>query len=241
MSDVSVATRRAKARRWVVDRRTRLVAGLVLVLVLSFTLLALSLRGAAGTRVDLAITLAIQSLSDPLLTSFMVAISLPGFWPWSWLIPGILVVGFLLVGLRREALFLALTPGAGVLSGFAKLVVERPRPGADAVHVFARLLDFSYPSGHVVTYVSLYGFAFFLFYVLFRPAWGRTLVLLLFGLLLSLVGVSRIYMGQHWASDVVGGYALGTAYLLLLIEAYHLTRRPAAAPTSTADLSTEAA
>jgi undecaprenyl-diphosphatase len=239
MSDVTVTTHRAKARRWVVERRTRLVAGLALALLVFFSLLALALRGAAGTRIDLKITLAIQSLSDPLLTLIMFAVSLPGFWPWAWLIPAVLVVAFFFVGLRREALFLALTPGASLLGGIVKLLVERPRPSADAVHVFASLVDYSYPSGHVVSYVSLFGFTIFLFFVLFRPSWWRSLALLILGLLLGLVGLSRIYMGQHWASDVLGGYALGTAYLLLLIEAYHLSRRPAAAAAP--ELSTEAA
>ena len=236
MSDLSVATRQARARRWTVDRRTRLVASLALGLVLVFTLLAFSLRGAAGTRLDLTVSTAIQSLNEPWLTWLMVAISLPGFAPWSWVCPVVLIGGFLLVRLRREALFLALTPGASLISGLTKMVVERPRPPADAVHVFARLLDYSYPSGHVVAYVSLYGFAFFLFFALFRPAWWRRLALIVFGLLLTLVGVSRIYLGQHWASDVLGGYALGTAYLLCLIELYQHSRpTPSPSPNRATD------
>ena len=74
----------------------------------------------------------------------------------------------------------------------------------------------------MVSYVSLYGFLFFLVYVLVKRSWQRTAVLSVLALLVGLVGVSRIYLGHHWASDVVGGYALGTAYLLVLIEAYRL-------------------
>jgi undecaprenyl-diphosphatase len=43
------------------------------------------------------------------------------------------------------------------------------------------------------------------------------------GSLVGLIGFSRIYVGHHWVSDVLGGYALGAAYLLILIEAYRLT------------------
>ena len=91
------------------------------------------------------------------------------------------------------------------------------------VRVASELLDFSFPSGHVVGFVSLYGFLFFLIYVLFRRSPWRTAALVLCGLLLGLVGISRIYLGHHWASDVLGGYAFGSAYLLLLVEFYRLT------------------
>jgi undecaprenyl-diphosphatase len=91
-------------------------------------------------------------------------------------------------------------------------------------------LDFSYPSGHVVAFVSLYGFLFFLTYVLFKRSVWRTAALGVLGSLIVLIGPSRIYLGHHWASDVLGGYAFGTAYLLILVEAYRLTTiKPAVA------------
>jgi membrane-associated phospholipid phosphatase len=100
--------------------------------------------------------------------------------------------------------------------------VERPRPAGESIRVVSALLDYSYPSGHVVGYVCLYGFLFFLTYVLLRRSWQRTVALVALALPIGLVGISRIYLGHHWASDVLGGYALGTAYLLLLVEAYRL-------------------
>ena len=218
------------ARRWVIDRRARLLAGLVAVLGLGLLLLALALRGAPGTVLDLAITLAVQRVRIPAFTQVMVAISALGFWPWDWLILGATAAGFWLGGFRRAALFLLATPAPGLVTRTIKLLVARPRPGEELVNVASTLRDFSFPSGHVVSYVSLYGFVFFLVYVLFKRSRWRTAVLWLCGLLLGLVGVSRIYLGHHWASDVLGGYALGTAYLLILIEVYRLTTiKPAVA------------
>jgi membrane-associated phospholipid phosphatase len=218
------------ARRWVIDRRARLMAGLAAALGLVFVCLALLLQRAAGTAIDLAITGAIQRVESPAFAQLMVAISALGYWPWSWLSFGAAVVGLFLAGFRYEALFVLATHGAGLLAAFAKLLVERPRPTADVVRVMSELGDFSYPSGHVVSYVSFFGFLFFLTYVLFKRSWQRTAALVVLGLLVGLVGISRIHVGHHWASDVLGGYALGTAYLLILIELYRvLVVKPAAA------------
>ena len=218
------------ARRWVIDRRARLMAGLAAALGLVFVCLALLLQRAAGTAIDLAITGAIQRVESPVFAQLMVAISALGYWPWSWLSFGGAVGGLFLAGFRYEALFVLATHGAGLLAAFAKLLVERPRPTADVVRVMSELGDFSYPSGHVVSYVSFFGFLFFLTYVLFKRSWQRTAALVVLGLLVGLVGISRIHVGHHWASDVLGGYALGTAYLLILIELYRvLVVKPAAA------------
>jgi undecaprenyl-diphosphatase len=132
----------------------------------------------------------------------MAAISAPGYWPLSWFIVGGAIAGFGIVGLRREAIFILLTTGAGFVSAYTKVLIERPRPSGEGVRVLSQLLDFSYPSGHVVGYVSLYGFLFFLTYVLWRRSAVRTLALGLLGGLVLLIGPSRVYLGHHWASDV---------------------------------------
>jgi undecaprenyl-diphosphatase len=173
----------------------------------------------------------------PAFAQLMVAISALGFWPWDWLMLGATAAGFWLGGFRRAALFLLATPAPGLLTGTIKLLVARPRPEEDAVNVVSALRDFSFPSGHVVSYVSLYGFIFFLVYVLFKRSRWRTTALWLCGLLIGLVGVSRIYLGHHWASDVLGGYALGTAFLLILLEVYRLTTiKPAVQGTPSSQL-----
>ena len=51
--------------------------------------------------------------------------------------------------------------------------------------------------------------------------------------LIALVGPSRVYLGHHWASDVLGGYALGTAYLLILIQLYRISRPGLEGPATT--------
>jgi undecaprenyl-diphosphatase len=115
-----------------------------------------------------------------------------------------------------------------------KEYIQRPRPGIDVVEVFHILDSYSFPSGHVMFYAGFYGFLWFLAYTLLKRSWFRTLLLILLGTLIALVGISRIYLGQHWASDVLGAYLLGSLCLVLTIELYRwgktrfFVRQPAA-------------
>ena len=60
----------------------------------------------------------------------------------------------------------------------------------------------------------------FLAFALLKPSVKRTLLMLFFGALILLIGISRIYLGQHWASDVVGAYLLGSLTLVANIAFY---------------------
>ena len=114
----------------------------------------------------------------------------------------------------RVALFLLVAIGGGVVIGFAlKAGFARPRP--DLVPHAVRVFTGSFPSGHsmmsAVTYLTLGA-------LLARIEPSRSLKVYLVGLavLISLVvGISRIYLGVHWPSDVIAGWALGAAWALL--------------------------
>ena len=209
-----------------VRRRARRIELEVLALTMLFVFLAWRTWGSEGAGLDVTITRALQSLDHPLVYVTMVAISAFGFAPLNLVVFGAAIAGFWLRGFRREASYLVLALGATVIATLVKIVVHRPRPDPDVVRVVSELIDYSYPSGHVVSYVSFFGFLFFLFYVLFRRAIWRTVLLVALGALVLFIGLSRIYLGHHWASDVLGGYALGGAWLLVLIELYRARRPP---------------
>jgi undecaprenyl-diphosphatase len=114
------------------------------------------------------------------------------------------------------------------------------------VHVVQQLNDPSFPSGHVLLYTAFFGFLLFLAYMLLKPSFSRTFLLVILGSLVALVGLSRIYLGNHWASDVTGAYLLGSLWLALSVAIYRwgktrfFVRQPLApekpGPTSSAPL-----
>ncbi len=107
--------------------------------------------------------------------------------------------------------------GGGSFLGLGiKLIVDRPRPSADLVNVISELKDYSFPSGHVLYFTTFVGFLLFLSYTLLKNSWWRTTLLIILGSMVALIGLSRIYEGQHWASDVLAAYLLGSVWLTLL-------------------------
>jgi membrane-associated phospholipid phosphatase len=125
---------------------------------------------------------------------------------------------------------------SGLTNQLIKLLIQRPRPSGDSVDVFAVLDSYSFPSGHVMFYTILFGFLWYLVYTLLKPSLLRSLLLVLLGGLILGVGASRIYLGQHWASDVLGAYLLGSLILAGIILLYQwgktrfFVRQPVAPP-----------
>jgi membrane-associated phospholipid phosphatase len=171
--------------------------------------------------IDLQITRDIQLINFPAFNLLMSLISWPGFSPQSILIVGLIILTIYGFGLKWEAMasFIGVTFNTG-LNLLLKGLILRPRPGSDLVNVFAPLNDSSFPSGHVMFYLGFFGFLSFLAFSLMKPSIKRTLILVFLGGLVVLVGVSRIYLGQHWASDVLGAYLVGSLTLVLIIQFY---------------------
>ena len=201
--------------------RTYLFQVSLLATVGAFAVLSFMVATIPSFPIDLEITRALQSINSPIFATLMNLISWPGFSPQSFILSALIVVLIYTFGLRWEALtalIAALLPP--ILNIVVKELIRRPRPTMDLVHVFRVLESYSFPSGHVMFYVGFFGFIWFLIYTLLKRSWIRTLLLIFFGSLIGLVGISRIYLGQHWASDVLGAYLLGGLVLVAIIQFY---------------------
>jgi membrane-associated phospholipid phosphatase len=203
----------------------------VLVAALLFGLLAWLVSSGLSTEPDRAFSVGLQRAQSPPLTALMVLVSYPGYAPQSALIVLAAAGLFVLAGHRAAALF-AVLAGAGIWligSGLKQLWL-RPRPEDGLVQVFGGAGGYSFPSGHVLFYVSFFGFLLYWSFAHLRKGWLRSGLIWLCGLLIALVGPSRVYLGQHWTSDVLAAYAFGLAYLLGLIRLYNAARLHAPRP-----------
>ena len=202
------------------QRRTRAFELAIVAALGVFGTLTYLVRRGGLLRWDLPLTQRLQRVRLPGFDLAMRLVSLPGFPPFSYAVVAATATTLWLRRCRLEALYCLSTFLAGAFSGLVKLGVGRPRPDQHLVRVWFPLQDHSFPSGHTVHYVTFYGFLFYLAYAYLKPSRLRTLILALTGGLIALVGPSRIYNGQHWASDVLAAYCLGLAHLAGTIESY---------------------
>jgi len=185
-----------------------------------FVALAVTAHYVPYFKIDITITRALQSNHGAAFDGVMRAISWLGFAPQVDVLGSLVILVLFLSGLRWEAVTGLLAMGGVGFGALVKLVVVRPRPAANLVHVFQQLPSSGFPSGHTILAAAFFGFLAFLGYTLLKPSSGRTIYLVAFGMLILLMGPSRIYLGQHWFSDVAGAYVLGSLWLALCIRVY---------------------
>ncbi len=211
------ATAPPRTRRY----RAVLFQGSMIAISSAFALLTALAKSTPFFPLDLQITRGIQTITNPAFAQLMNLLSWPGFTPQTLVIPVVIVAFLWGLGLHWEAVAALIAAiSSAAINGLVKTLIQRPRPAANLVHVFRILNSYSFPSGHVMFYVVFFGFLFFLAFALLRHSPLRTLILVFFGLIIALIGISRIYLGQHWASDVLGAYLLGSLTLVANIAFY---------------------
>jgi undecaprenyl-diphosphatase len=134
----------------------------------------------------------------------------------------------LLLTLRRRWVLLggwvAALLGAGVLDGLLKVAIRRPRPvfAAD----FLPDLSWSFPSGHSMAGLVTYGMLAYLLLLAFRGRQRLQAVVVSGATLLFLaIGFSRLYLGVHYFSDVLGGFTAGALWLSACVSGLEVVRR----------------
>jgi len=145
----------------------------------------------------------------------------------------VVAAGAILLLIRRQwrlATYLVVTgAGALVLDPVLKSLVGRLRPVL--AHPVAHAPGNSFPSGHALGSLVCYGAIFVVFIPAARGRW-RTVFTVVIAVLVALIGISRILLGVHYLSDVLGGWAIGVAWLGVTTVAFELSRRAAGRPVT---------
>ena len=136
------------------------------------------------------------------------------------IVPAIIVVSLLLLWRKKYALVIFILSAnvfGGILNKSLKWFFKRERP--DILPVIMEK-GYSFPSGHSMGSLILYGSIAYILIHLVHSRWGKVMSILVAGFLILAIGISRIYLGVHYPTDIVGGYSIGTAFLLLCILAF---------------------
>ncbi len=193
------------------------------ILLALFALLAWWVHVHPILAIDVTITREFQENQSPWLSASMIAVSYIGnTFPLAIGLIALAAALFAIVRLYLEAVTVIVVSAVSALLNISiKLLVDRPRPNSHLIDVIQHANGLSFPSGHVMSYVAFWGLLFSLMIILFNGNhWWRIALLVISGLFVVLVGPSRIYLGDHWASDVLGAYIFGGVWLCIALLIY---------------------
>lgn len=133
------------------------------------------------------------------------------------------VVIFIAIFRNKDSLLLTISAlDSVIVNTIIKHIVKRDRPN------ILRLVSesgYSFPSGHAMIAVCVYGFLFYLAMIRIKNKYLRWVSCFILGFLILGIGISRIYVGVHYASDIIAGYALAGIEIILLIQCEDIIKR----------------
>ena len=103
-----------------------------------------------------------------------------------------------------------------VLNQLLKRIVQRPRPTEFRI---VEESGYSFPSGHSMVSMAFYGYLIYLIYKYVKNKYLKWISIILLSILICSIGISRIYLGVHYTSDVLGGFFISISYLIIYISA----------------------
>ena len=186
---------------------------------------ALSLVAAGDGTVpgDVAVAQAVQRAMLPTGRGLAEAVNWLGqAFPGQIVLALVFALLLLRAGHRAEALRVAMTWPLRLLNGALKALVDSPRPTGDVVEVLERADGLGFPSGHASGAVLFYGALIAVAPCLVRSPTACRLFRLACAAMIVLVGLSRVTVGAHWPSDVLGGFLWGGVLLALLLAIYRV-------------------
>ncbi len=204
-----------------------LLFGLLLAILIAAALgwLAYQVNAGGSTRFDTAVRDEIHAHANPALTRVMIVISDIGKPLVSGPLTILIAAFFWRAGYTRRAwLLLIAMAGGAIIEDALKLAIHRPRP--QPFFGYPLPASYSFPSGHALSSFCLYGVVAALLSPSIRSRVGRALLWFAAALMIVAIGFSRIYLGVHYPTDVIAGYAAAGVWVLFISIGNHVRRRP---------------
>lgn len=166
----------------------------------------------------------VADLRSVAAAKFFLLFTYLGNWQFIISLGVIAAVALALLKEKRKLTFLIIGVAGGELFYTAfKLLLHRTRPDIG----FSLILrnGYAFPSGHAVMSLIFYGMIGYGFFKILKNRWLKLPLIILATVLIFLIGFSRIYLGAHWVSDILAGWAFGIAFLVLLITFFKQRER----------------
>lgn len=154
----------------------------------------------------------VEKLRTPLLTNIMTFITKLGN-----ATTLILIVVIMFIIIKDKVIPACITGNLIIitlLNQILKYIVQRPRP--DGYRLISES-GYSFPSGHSMVSVAFFGYLIYLTYKYVKNKTLRIIIYIFLTTLITLICISRVYLGVHYASDVIGGLLISIAYLIIYI------------------------
>jgi len=203
------------------ERRKTLFLCISIFFILLFLLLTFFVMNFSNHSWDISVSHEIQEDQNILLDTFMKAFS----WLGTVYVAGTVILAFTVIFLIfkyvREGLFILSCILSGAVSYVLKMIIDRPRPTMDFVRIVEETHYQSFPSGHVLFYTVFFGSLTII--ALSSKLLKISLKIFVVAVCLAMVvlgAVSRIYLGAHWFTDVLGGFIVGVLFLMVTGSIY---------------------
>jgi undecaprenyl-diphosphatase len=210
--------------RWLraLTLRSFALFGLAIVASVAFAVIAAAMRRGALDPLDTSLELAMHRLDSPLADAVLRTATLIGSNIVA--LPAVAVAIALAIHRRQRVVAVVLAiDTAVVIAAYSLLKVMFSRERPRLFDKVALPTDYSFPSGHSMTAMGIYGVIAAALIAMFPAA--RRPVIIAAVLLIAAIGLSRIYLGVHWPSDVLGGLLGGVPPLIASIHLIHRRRR----------------
>lgn len=190
----------------------------VILTIIYFSWVAYQIKANELIRFDEQTIFLVQSFIHPKLTSIVKVITDFGSVKYITVLVFVLSMGLLFFKKIYLSFFVAATSSVGAAFNlFLKSLFQRERPDISQI-IHAK--GFSFPSGHSMGSIIFYGSVAFVIIHITRKTSLRYIGVTLMTLLILSIGISRIYLGVHFPTDIIGGYAAGGAWLLICITVF---------------------
>ncbi|MCM3116853.1 phosphatase PAP2 family protein [Neobacillus sp. MER 74] len=199
---------------------------LSVVSIIGFSLISLLISDQKIIHFDRTIIDAVQGMETPFLTSVMKFFTFIGSAPFV-IVLSLFLLLFLYKVLHHRLeliLFVAAIVGSAILNGILKNFFQRVRP---EFHRLIEIEGYSFPSGHAMNAFTVYGIITFLLWRHITSSLGRWALIFVSMVMIIAIGISRIYLGVHYPSDIIGGYFASAFWIttaIIFFQYYQVQR-----------------